>query len=124
MAEWTITHVKDTADPGIGRAYKLVATLTNTDPTSDPINLGGNPVDWTAQINGTFDSATVKGQGSNDGSNWLDATEDDGTTAMSYTSAPADLVIPEKFGAAHRFTSSGGSGNQAVVVTVVIRHAD
>lgn len=51
-----------------------------------PITIGYS-ADITFQVFGTFDSATVTLQGSNNGVNWHALTQRGGTTGMAYTTA-------------------------------------
>lgn len=73
-----------------------------------------NTRDKTFQASGTFGSATVKPQGSNDGTNWFDLT--DGTSAVSLTSAGGKRIVENPLYV--RVVTSGGTGS-AIVATIV-----
>lgn len=78
--------------------------------------------DLTVQAIGTFASATVKLQGSNDGTNWFDLTKRGGTSALSFTSAGGASANENP--AFIRPATSGGSGTDVdVIVAVHARYA-
>ena len=78
--------------------------------------------DLTAQVIGTFASATAKLQGSNDGTNWFDLTKRGGTSALSFTSAGGASANENP--AFIRPATSGGSGTDVdVIVAVHARYA-
>lgn len=78
--------------------------------------------DVTAQAIGTFNSATVKLQGSNDGTNWFDLTKAGGTSAFSFTSAGGATANENP--AYIRPNTSGGSGTDVdVIVAIHARYA-
>lgn len=78
--------------------------------------------DITAQVIGTFGSATVKLQGSNDGTNWFDLTKRGGTSAASVTSAGGFTVNENPVYL--RPSTSGGTGTDVdVIVAVHARYA-
>ena len=74
--------------------------------------------DRSAQILGTFDSATVVVEGSNDGVNYLTLTDPQGN-AISKTSAAIEQITEQALFA--RPSSSGGGAGQAVTVIIVCR---
>ena len=71
----------------------------------------------TAQVIGTFGSATVKLQGSNDGTNWFDLTKKGGTSAFSFTSAGG--AASNEMPAFIRPSTSGGTGTDVDVIVAV-----
>lgn len=73
--------------------------------------------DVTAQVIGTFGSATVKLQGSNDGTNWFDLTKKGGTSAASVTAAGGFTVNENP--AYIRPATSGGTGTDVDVIVAI-----
>lgn len=73
--------------------------------------------DLTFQAAGTFGGATVKLQGSNDGTNWFDLTKRGGTSALSVTAAGGGSANENP--AYIRPITSGGTGT-SVNVTIAI----
>jgi len=78
--------------------------------------------DITVQAIGTFGSATVRLQGSNDGTNWFNLTQKGGTTAIALTSAGGAAVNENP--AYIRPATSGGTGTDVdVIVAIHARYA-
>lgn len=73
--------------------------------------------DITAQFIGTFGGATVKLQGSNDGTNWFDLTKRGGTSALSVTAAGGGLANENP--AYIRPITSGGTGTDIDVIVAI-----
>ena len=73
--------------------------------------------DITVQAIGTFGSATVKLQGSNDGTNWFDLTKKGGTSALSFTSAGGATANENP--AFIRPSTSGGTGTDVDVIVAM-----
>ena len=73
--------------------------------------------DLTFQVTGTFGGATVKLQGSNNGTDWFDLTKKGGTSALSVTAAGGGTANENP--AYIRPIASGGTGS-ALVATVAI----
>ena len=71
--------------------------------------------DRTLQINGTFDSATVVFEGSNDNVNFLTLTDID-AAVISYTVAPTKMLLIRECPAWVRPTVSGGGGSVSINV--------
>ena len=71
--------------------------------------------DRTVQVTGTFDSATVLIEGSNDNSTWATLTDID-ATALSFTSTALKLI--RECPAYLRPTVSGGGGSVSINVYV------
>lgn len=90
-------------------------TSTNADGSAITAHEYG---DRCMQITGTFDSATVVLQGSNDGTNWVTLTDPQGNS-ISKTAAALEQVmeIPRYT----RVSTSGGAGSQNLVVTLFCR---
>ena len=96
-------------------------TLTAANSDGSPVEL----VEWadrTIQVVGTFDSATLVWQGSNDGSNWV-TLSDAGGTAIS-TSAAAILTEVLEVPRYVRPSTSGGGGSQDLDVRLVARRSN
>jgi len=74
--------------------------------------------DRSVQVSGTFDSATVKLQGSNDGTNFVDLTDPQGN-AISKTAAALEAVM--ELTAYTKPTFSGGGASQSLTVTMLCR---
>ena len=70
------------------------------------------------QIEGTFDSATVVLEGSNDGTNWKTLTDPQGN-AISKTAAAIEAI--EENTRYVRPNSSGGGATQSITVTLLSR---
>lgn len=78
--------------------------------------------DITVQAIGTFGSATVRLQGSNDGTNWHGLTQKGGTTALTFTAAGLHSV--NEMPAYIRPTTTGGTGTDVdVIVAIHARYA-
>ncbi len=78
--------------------------------------------DITVQVIGTFGGATVKLQGSNDGTNWFDLTKRGGTSAASVTAAGG--FSANEMPAFIRPATSGGTGTDVdVIVAIHARYA-
>lgn len=70
--------------------WTTITTGTGSTATGDVVEVAmGN--DRSVQIDGTFDSATVVFQGSNDGTNWFSLTDPQGN-AISKTSAAIEAI--------------------------------
>lgn len=78
--------------------------------------------DITVQAVGTFGSATVRLQGSNDGVNWHNLTQKGGTTALGFTSTGLHSVNENP--AYIRPHTTGGTGTDVdVIVAIHARYA-
>lgn len=73
--------------------------------------------DITVQVIGTFGGATVKLQGSNDGTNWFDLTKRGGTSAASFTAAGG--ASSNENPAYIRPVTSGGTGTDVDVIVAI-----
>lgn len=93
------------------------ALLTSTNAAGTPVEMPGSS-DRSVQIDGTFDSATVVLQGSNDGTNWFTLTDPQGN-AISKTSAALEMI--SELTRYIRPSTSGGSGSQSVNVRVLMK---
>lgn len=71
----------------------------------------------TAQVIGSFSSATVKLQGSNNGADWFDLTRKGGTSALSFTAAGGGTS--NEMPAFIRPSTSGGSSTDVDVIVAV-----
>lgn len=94
-------------------------TLTQANALGHPIpERYADFADRSVQIAGTFDSATIVLEGSNDGSNYATLTDPQGN-AISKAAAAIEQVTEGVLFA--RPSASGGGASQSVVVTVVAR---
>lgn len=116
MATITPTIVPVTVDPGVRNVYIATWAAIGDADTCTPIPMSGAS-DRSVQIGGTFGSATIVIQGSNDGTNYLPVTDPQGN-AISKTSAAIEQILELT-----RFikpTTSGGTGS-SVTVTVLLK---
>lgn len=94
--------------------YKWEA-LGNADDGA-PVSLG-YASDITIQAIGTFGGATVRLQGSNDGTNWHNMTQKGGTTALGLTAAGVHSI--NEMPAYIRPLTAGGTGTDVDVIVAV-----
>ena len=97
----------------------LWTPLTAANPNGTAIQMGGSS-DRCVQMVGTFGSATVKLQGSIDGTNYFDLTDPQGN-AISKTSAAGEQIM--ELTRYIKPVSSGGDGTQSVSVYVFLKKA-
>jgi hypothetical protein len=71
----------------------------------------------TVQVIGTFGGATVKLQGSNDGTNWFDLTKRAGTSSASFTAAGGATANENP--AYIRPVTSGGTGTNVNAIVAI-----
>lgn len=96
-----------------GKAWISTWTaLTAANSAGDAVSLP-EYADRSVQVIGTFDSATVVLQGSNDGTNWVTLTDPQGNV-ISATSAKLEQI--EEATLYVRPSTSGGGGSQSVSV--------
>lgn len=81
-----------------------------------PVSVG-YAADITVQAIGTFGSATVRLQGSNDGINWHNMTQKGGTTALGFTAAGVHSI--NEMPAYIRPHTTGGTGTDVDVIVAV-----
>lgn len=93
------------------------SALTAANAAGTAIEMPGSS-DRSVQIDGTFDSATVVLQGSNDGSTWFTLTDPQGN-AISKTSAALEMI--SELTRYIRPSTSGGGGSQSVNVRVLLK---
>lgn len=93
------------------------ALLTASDAVGASIEMPGSS-DRSVQIDGTFDSATVVFQGSNDGVTWFTLTDPQGN-AISKTSAALEMI--SELTRYVRPSTSGGGGSQSINVRVLLK---
>ncbi len=118
----TVQATSNTDIAGDGSIRKVVWTpLTTT-------NADGAAIEWvqyadrTIQFNGTFGTGgTIKLQGSNDGSNWFDLSDPQGT-AISKGAAGIEAVL-EITQYVRPFVSAG-DGTTSLTATLVMRRAN
>ena len=91
--------------------------LVAANTTGTPIEVPGLS-DRTVQIIGTFDSATVVIQGSNDGTNWATLTDPQGN-AISKTAAAIEMI--SEVTRYIRPSISGGSGSESLTVILLAK---
>lgn len=116
----TINGVVTTIEGDGSALLCLWETLTNANTTGTPLAM----MPWAdrcVQVVGTFDSATVVIQGSNDGTNWATLADPQGN-ALSFTATglEAILELPRYI----RPSTSGGGGSQDIDVYLVARRAN
>ena len=92
-------------------------TLTAANAVGDAVALGGSP-DRSVQVVGTFDGATVKVQGSNDGTNWVDLTDPQGNP-ISKTATFMESIM--EISRHLRIFTSGGGASQDLDAYVFTR---
>lgn len=90
--------------------------LTNANTVGSSFEVRAGKVQ-SVQIAGTFDSATVILEGSNDGTNWASLADPQGT-AISKTSAAIEQILEHT--RYIRPNSSGGSSSQSITVSVLV----
>lgn len=103
-------------DPGVNRVYVATWAAIGDADTCTAIPMSGAS-DRSVQFSGTFASATVLLNGSNDGTNYIVLTDPQGN-AISKTSASIEQIMELT-----RFikpSTSGGSGS-AVTVSVLLK---
>jgi len=83
----------------------LWETMGNDDQGT--AQLLGRHADGSVQVIGTFGGATVTLQGSNDGTNWVTLTDDQGV-AITFTTAGLKMFLPRTWKI--RAITAGGSG--------------
>lgn len=103
-------------DPYLENTHIASWVLTAAD-TGNPVQMPGSCI-RSVQIAGTFDSATVVVQGSNDGTNYVTLTDPQGNT-ITKTSAAIEAI--EEVTRYIRASSSGGGANTSVTVTLLLR---
>lgn len=109
----TVTRV---SDPGVRDVWIASWPAMGNADTGTAIAMSGSP-DRSVQIEGTFGSATVVLQGSNDGSNWQTLTDPQGND-ISKTSADLEGIL--ELTRYVRPVTSGGTGT-SVTVTVLMK---
>lgn len=113
MANVNFTSAGDAHSPGVTTVTWTPLTATNTAGTAWQSNSG----DRSVQVTGTFDSATVPIQGSNDGTNYATLTDIDGN-ALSFTAAGiAQVGAFTKYIRPGAVTGAGGSTSLTITMT-------
>lgn len=79
--------------------------------------LVGERPDGSIQVVGTFDSATVAIQGSNDGTNWFDLTDETGTV-IAITAAGGKMFLPRVWKIRPEVSGGGGSCDLDVYIVL------
>lgn len=115
MANITPT-VRRVTDGGVRNVYIATWTSMGDADTGLPVAMAGGS-DRSVQFTGTFASATVVLQGSNDGSNYVTLTDPQGNT-ISKTAAGIEQI--SELTRYVRPVTSGGSG-AAVTVSLLIK---
>lgn len=113
-----VPHTKSTVTDASRRASWVVVwtPLTSTNNVGDAYDMSAWS-DRTAQVTGTFGSATLIMQGSNDGTNWFPLNNLQGT-AWSIAAAAGGKGIAE-VARYMRPSTSGGDGTQSLTVTML-----
>ena len=106
-----------TSIPAPGVARYFWETLTESDTAAAAKPGGTEPAIGSFQVTGTFGSATIILQGSNDGTNYVTIKDVDGV-AVSLTAAGAQEFSSSMLH--YRASTSGGSSSD-VDVTLILR---
>ncbi len=104
--------------PGDNTVVVTWTPVTNADSAAPVSGHWGDYADRTIQISGTFDSATVVLQGSNDDVTYAAITDPQGN-AISKTSAAIEACIEGTLFVKPTF--SGGGASQSLTVTLCMR---
>jgi len=104
-------------DLGFGAMKVLWETITNANSDGSPV-AASSFAHASVQVTGTFGGATCTIQASNDGSNWVTATDQAGA-AVTFTSAGLKHVYTKA--AFIRPLLSGGSGSDLDVTLVAVK---
>ena len=103
-------------------AHTVVYTWTAVTSADTFVAVGGPELsdysDRNVQWGGTFDSATVLVQGSNDASNYISLTDPQGN-ALSKTAAAIEQIVENTLFI--KPSASGGGGSQSLTVILVAR---
>lgn len=114
----TIAHTIDAIKTYGDRAHVVSwALLTAANEVGNAVEMTGS-ADRSVQIIGTFDSATVVIQGSNDGTNWASLTDPQGN-AISKTAAALEAI--SELTRYVRPLTSGGGGSQSLTVLLLVK---
>jgi hypothetical protein len=108
----------------------LTSTNTAGEPVGSPIGINAGDgaqglgflagfADKSVAVTGTFGSATLVIQGSNDGTNWFTLTDPNGNL-LSFTSAPSHLLEVTESVIMLQPSTSGG-GTQSLTVAMFFR---
>ena len=111
----TVAGVGSWIAPGV---HQKVWTLGNAD--SGSVHDAANLPDKTFQVVGTWGSATLVIQGSNDGTNWTTLNDPQGGALSFTTGSPTDVIAENPRYV--RPTTSGGTGT-ALVCTIISQSA-
>jgi hypothetical protein len=105
-----------TADikPKAGGVRRIIWETMGDDDTGSAVEHPDYP-DKTVSVEGTFSSATVVIQGSNDGTNYETLTDLNGSS-LSFTSAPVPKTIRENPLFIRASTSGGGGADIDVII--------
>ena len=112
----TVSAVEQSVrDDRMSRVASLVWTpLTSANAIGDSKSLVGSR-DRSVQFAGTWDSATIVLQGSNDGTNWHTLNDPLGTDISATANALFQILECTRY---IRPSGSGGGGSSSVTVTV------
>ena len=113
----TSSNVESFGDTGV--VVVTWALLTAANAAGTRIEMPGSS-DRCVQIDGTFDTATVVLQGSNDGTTYFTLTDPQGN-AISKTAAALEQV--SELTRFIRPSTSGGGGSQSVNVRLLLKRA-
>lgn len=118
MADVAVTSITPTGSSPWYQTFVVLWTpLTSANAAGSAYEHSGAS-DRSVQFVGTFDSATLVLQGSNDGTNWVTLTDPQGN-AISKTSAGLEQI--EEITRYVRPSSSGGGGSQSVSVYLLTK---
>lgn len=96
---------------------RVVWTLASGDTSVDANYPGW--ADRNVQVEGTADGATISIQGTNDGANWRSLTDMAGNSLAALTTGVVRMVQENTLRL--RPLVNGGTGNTALVVTLIAR---
>lgn len=95
----------------VGRSLRILWEAMGDDDTGLPVSVGERP-DGSVQAVGTFGSATVTLQGTNDGTNWVTMTDELGNN-VTFAATGLKMFLPRVWKI--RAITTGGSGTDVDV---------
>ena len=111
----TPVSIARVTDGGVTNVYTITwEGVGNADVGAPAAMAGGS--DRSVTMTGTFGSATVVLQGSNDGTNWFTLTDPQGSAISKTSAAMEGIVELTRF---IRPSSSGGTGTDVDVIVLV-----
>lgn len=116
----TVVHTKNVLTTWLDRFCHIMqwTPLTAANSVGDAVEMPGNS-DRSIQVAGTWGSATLVVQGSNDGTNWATLTDPQGN-ALSKTADFIEMI--SELTRYIRVSTSGGNGTQSLTATLLLKH--